>query len=44
MLRFARMDPLYVTVLMWGYFEPCQWYKLAISFYSVNAPSTSIIR
>jgi len=44
MLRFACMDPHYVTVLVWGYFEPCQWYKLAISFYLVNAPITSVIR
>jgi len=23
MLRFASMEPHYVTVLVWGYFEPC---------------------
>jgi len=23
MLRIACMDPHYVTVLVWGYFEPC---------------------
>jgi len=22
-LRFECMDPHYVTVLVWGYFEPC---------------------
>jgi len=23
MLRFACVEPHYVTVLVWGYFEPC---------------------
>jgi len=23
MLRFACRDPHYITVLVWGYFEPC---------------------
>jgi len=26
MLRFACRDPHYVTVIVWGYFEPCWWY------------------